>query len=366
MNINTIKVIICKKQAQAAIAAGLAGSLFGIMLASFGTLHEPLSATVMVQGRRLVDVREQSQPVASRMTPAQRRRMLRMQRRGISYFRGPTISILDAKELTTVRSSSSTAPVTRPLPTIEEVKHPAAPAEQSSVSSSSEAAHEETQPGFPAFEKAIYPVSRIPNWGAMRNATEWNRPYSQMTEADFVAIPAYDLAVLTTPLSSLVDRVNDPEVVQMITAKLFYSTRFFGAYNLDKGEFTGNHPGVDLKLALGTPLGSLAGGRVNAVSSNSALGTYVIVEHRIAGTTFYSVYGHLGTTSVREGQDVRPGQTIGTVGMTGNTSAPHVHLQVDIGEPGEAPHSPYRVESMPSAGEAARHMMNPISFISKY
>ena len=111
---------------------------------------------------------------------------------------------------------------------------------------------------FPAFGHAVQPVQAVPNWGAMRSPKEWNRSYAEMDERDFVPVPDYDLTTLTIPIQSLLKRA--PGQVATLTDKLFYSTRYFGAYDLDAGEFTGAHAGIDLKLAEGTPVGAIAGG----------------------------------------------------------------------------------------------------------
>lgn len=215
---------------------------------------------------------------------------------------------------------------------------------------------------FPSFERTVFPVSRVPNWGAMHGAAEWGRTYAQMGTNDFVEVPDYDLGKLMEPFRDAVS-ANDEE---QITRKLFYSTKFFGAYDLDAGEYTWLHPGVDLKLALGTPLGSIAGGRVYAVRNDGVLGLHVLVEHRIPEEgVLYSIYGHLGSVSVQEGDAVKPGQMIGTVGMTGNTSAPHIHLQIDR-KRGTDPHVPYRPDAVPSQTEAGRWTVHPIRFIQKY
>ncbi len=216
---------------------------------------------------------------------------------------------------------------------------------------------------FPAFDRAIYPFASIPNWGAMRTPEEWNRTYTQMNREDFVPVPAYDISLLKVPMSEL----TNPRNVDELTRKLFYSTHYFGAYDLDAAEFTAVHPGIDLKVALGTPVGAVAGGRVVTVKTDSMLGIHVIIEHRHpADGTFYSIYGHLGTATVTEGQDVAPGALIGLIGMTGNTSGPHLHLQIDRGEPGEANHRSYLPSAVPAASEAAKHVINPITFISRY
>lgn len=215
--------------------------------------------------------------------------------------------------------------------------------------------------GFPAFDHATYPVTMVPNWGAMHAAAEWNRDYDEMTMSDFVPVPEYDMSKLTVPLKSLLNPREDDE----LTRKLFYSTRFFGAYDLDAGEFTAVHPGVDLKLALGTPLGAIAGGKVNSVEMSDILGLRVIIEHRIGSEVFYSIYGHLGSAAVQAGDVVRPGTLIGTVGLTGNTGGPHVHLQVDRGH-GETIHVPYLPKGVPSPAEADKWVVNPIKFIEQY
>jgi murein DD-endopeptidase MepM/ murein hydrolase activator NlpD len=196
----------------------------------------------------------------------------------------------------------------------------------------------------------------------MTTPAEWDRSYAQMERTDFVSIPRYDLSVLTIPVSDLEDR-RTPEEISSLTAKLFYSTRYYGAYDLDAGEFTGAHPGIDLKLALGTPIGAVGGGIVRYAGNSGLLGLHVIIEHRMPdGSAYYSIYGHFGSISVHEGDTVRSGQTLGAVGMTGSTSGPHLHLQIDRGEPGEV-HVPYTTTSVPSREAVRRWTVNPITFI---
>ncbi len=201
----------------------------------------------------------------------------------------------------------------------------------------------------------------------MKTADEWERSYAEMDREDFVRIPSYDMGVLTTPMKELLKDRDDADTIRALTAKLFYSTRFFGTYNLDQGEFTGDHAGMDLKVPQGTPVASIAGGRVsNVIRDASGLGLHVIIEHRLNDETFYSIYGHLSAVSVREGQDVTPGQMIAVSGSTGRSTAAHLHLQVDRGEPGETGHEPYWPGSLPTKTEAARHTVNPVSFIAAH
>jgi murein DD-endopeptidase MepM/ murein hydrolase activator NlpD len=221
---------------------------------------------------------------------------------------------------------------------------------------------------FPSFGRAIHPVSKVPDWGTMTTPKQWERRYSEMSEEDFVRVPSYNLTQLTVKMSELIEDRFDADNIKIITAKLYYSTRHFGAYDLDSHEFEAVHPGVDLKLPEGMPLGAVAGGRVHDVRrSAEGLGLHVIIEHRAPdGQTYYSIYGHMERAAVIKGADVKPGQTVGYVGMTGYTSGPHLHLQIDRGTAGEASHGVYWPSSVPSRSEADRFTVSPIAFIRQY
>ncbi len=288
------------------------------------------------------------------------------------------LSIVPYLQESSLPSGNSMSELRLATPVVEEISSASSESPESStsvassdVSASASSASIPLNPipgAFPAFDHAVSPVHRTPNWGAMKTPAEWNRSYKQMGEKDFVQIPAYDMRTLMTPLEVLAKTRDEPETVRMITAKLYYSTRYFGAYDLDSGEFSAVHPGIDLKLAEGTPIGSVAGGRVHDVRhEEKSLGLHVIVEHRTKdGQTFYSIYGHLDQAWVAKGDDVIPGTAIGTVGMTGNTSGPHLHLQIDLGEPDEPYHTVYWPNAVPGSSEAAEHSINPVTFIRTY
>lgn len=211
---------------------------------------------------------------------------------------------------------------------------------------------------------ATHPVSTIPNWGAMRSASLWNRPYDAIPSSDRVPVPIYDLPVLTFPLRAL--DAEHPDDIPLITAKLYYSTRFFGRYDLDAGEFTGPHAGVDLKLPTGTPIGAMADGSVHVVHSDDRLGLFVVVQHRHPQEgTLFSVYGHLGKTFVKPGQWVDAGDRIGTVGTSGHTSGSHLHLQIDRPMKSGGTHIPFFTYAVPRPEDVDQWTIHPIRFIEK-
>jgi murein DD-endopeptidase MepM/ murein hydrolase activator NlpD len=90
-----------------------------------------------------------------------------------------------------------------------------------------------------------------------------------------------------------------------------------------------NHPGVDLLAPVGTPVWAAQGGRVvQAVSGggyNGGYGNLVVIDHPNGLETRYA---HLSTVRVSVGQTVTQGEVVGNVGVTGNTSGPHLHFEV--------------------------------------
>lgn len=211
---------------------------------------------------------------------------------------------------------------------------------------------------FPAPGNVIHPVVRVPNWGAMYTAREWDRTFDQMPNSVFVPVPEYNIDELTIPLNTLMQ--NREANIDKITAKLYYSTRHFGRYDLDSGEYEWKHAGIDLKLPEGTPFGSIAGGKVFETGNESVMGNYVIIEHRIDNEIYYSIYGHMKTIDVQKDQVVRSGEQIGTVGSTGASTGAHIHLQINIRNPY------WRSTETLSKEEAAKYTVHPIEFIEKY
>jgi murein DD-endopeptidase MepM/ murein hydrolase activator NlpD len=93
------------------------------------------------------------------------------------------------------------------------------------------------------------------------------------------------------------------------------------------------HQGVDFAPGAGTPIGVVADGTVIKVQANDgAFGNDVWVEHDVAGKKFVSVYGHMLDNSfqVVQGQQVKVGDILGLVGSTGNSTGPHLHLEIRI------------------------------------
>jgi murein DD-endopeptidase MepM/ murein hydrolase activator NlpD len=100
--------------------------------------------------------------------------------------------------------------------------------------------------------------------------------------------------------------------------------------------WSSDHTGLDFATAEGSPVGSTAAGEVTSTGWAGAYGNQVVVTHDDGTQTWYC---HLSSIYVSPGESVGPGTTIGAVGATGNTTGPHLHLEVRPG--GGSPVDPY-------------------------
>jgi murein DD-endopeptidase MepM/ murein hydrolase activator NlpD len=96
------------------------------------------------------------------------------------------------------------------------------------------------------------------------------------------------------------------------------------------------HAGIDISAAFGTPVHATADGIVASAGMESGYGREVQIDH---GNGIDTLYGHLSGFAVTPGQQVREGQVIGYVGMSGRTTGPHLHYEVRIHN---APVNPHR------------------------
>ena len=112
------------------------------------------------------------------------------------------------------------------------------------------------------------------------------------------------------------------------------------------GTYPHFHTGMDLVAPFGSPVFAADDGVVALVgSSSSGYGNYVVLAH--AGG-FDTLYGHLSATLVKVGQVVSQGTPVGLEGSTGNSTGPHVHFELRIGQRPVDPR-PYLPPGAPSA-----------------
>jgi murein DD-endopeptidase MepM/ murein hydrolase activator NlpD len=89
------------------------------------------------------------------------------------------------------------------------------------------------------------------------------------------------------------------------------------------GERVGGHDGVDVLARCGTPLHAVRAGRVVLRTTDGAAGRHLVLR---AGRGEH-VYMHLQDVAVAQGERVRAGDRLGTVGATGNATTCHLHFE---------------------------------------
>ncbi|MDX2249493.1 MAG: M23/M56 family metallopeptidase [Bacteroidia bacterium] len=90
------------------------------------------------------------------------------------------------------------------------------------------------------------------------------------------------------------------------------------------------HRGIDIMAKTGTPVMATASGKVTKAGSYGLYGNMVIINH---GEGFETLYAHLNTIKVKEGETVNIEAIIGEVGNTGNPTkspGPHLHYEVRL------------------------------------
>jgi murein DD-endopeptidase MepM/ murein hydrolase activator NlpD len=87
------------------------------------------------------------------------------------------------------------------------------------------------------------------------------------------------------------------------------------------------HTGVDISSQYGDAVRATADGIVIEAGEHSGYGRLVIVDHGFGVTTYY---GHLSSFNVVVGQQLKRGDAIGNVGVSGRSTGPHVHYEVRI------------------------------------
>ena len=87
------------------------------------------------------------------------------------------------------------------------------------------------------------------------------------------------------------------------------------------------HTGLDIAASIGTPIKVVANGTVTFASYSGSYGNLIKVDH---GNGVETWYAHTNKMYVTVGQEVKAGDVIATVGNTGNSTGPHLHLEIRI------------------------------------
>lgn len=225
------------------------------------------------------------------------------------------------------------------------------------------------------FDGTIMPIAYIPDWTKTENQDKSKR-FENISISEYIPTPSYDAFALR-------DTKNPSKASTIL--HYTYITPYMGNYRLDYQEYVGGHLGVDIRAPIGTPVLSIANGViVRTVEADATWNRFIVVRHDIVTggekKTYYSCYLHLSEISVREGSIVKKWDMVGRVGMSGITTTPHLHLQIDTADAPFHPYWPFTSAEASSAGlsffdavnagigkdKALKYTIHPLVFINTY
>jgi len=105
--------------------------------------------------------------------------------------------------------------------------------------------------------------------------------------------------------------------------------RLTARFGASGGLWSNGHTGLDFSAPSGTPVRAVAAGSVVKAEWAGAYGWQIVIRHADGTETWYC---HLSSMNVRSGGAVQPGEVVGRVGSTGNSTGPHLHLEVRVGD----------------------------------
>ena len=106
-----------------------------------------------------------------------------------------------------------------------------------------------------------------------------------------------------------------------------YGDRRIYKYSNGKSSYGNPHNGLDFGVPEGTEVHSCASGKVVMAEDRISTGWSIVIEH-LPG--LYSLYYHLSSMNVKEGDSVKAGDIIGLSGKTGLATGPHLHWEVRL------------------------------------
>lgn len=144
-----------------------------------------------------------------------------------------------------------------------------------------------------------------------------NSSSSSSSSSSSIGTPGTATGFLKSPIN-----VNDTNEDMIKRVKSNSKTLYYlsGSY----------HGGTDVPVSVGTNVLAMDGGTVYKTGSGSTgYGKYIVLEHKFSSKSYYTLYGHLSKISVSKNDKVAQGQKIGESGNTGNSTGPHLHIELD-------------------------------------
>ena len=170
----------------------------------------------------------------------------------------------------------------------------------------------------------INDISIVEKYGTeLAELTSTEDAVSKLYEAKPVVV-ASKPKVTKTSVSRNMSFQNFPIAVSFIRPVSGTITSRFGSISKVR---TGAHTGLDIAAKTGTQIAAAASGTVTYSGYQGSLGYLIKISH---GNGIETYYGHCSKLYTQVGQYVNQGDIIAAVGSTGNSTGPHLHLEVRV------------------------------------
>ena len=107
----------------------------------------------------------------------------------------------------------------------------------------------------------------------------------------------------------------------------YITSRYGPRYHPVTGAYQSTHAGLDIGASHGATIVAADSGVVSLAGVNGGYGNCVMINH---GNGYYTLYGHMSSIAVSEGQAISQGDTVGYVGSTGVSTGPHCHFEIRV------------------------------------
>ena len=171
-------------------------------------------------------------------------------------------------------------------------------------------------------------VNRYKNLQGLKNSeliVESAKKLDQITKQLYIQSKSYDdvieMAMAKEKMIASIPAIQPVSNSDLRRMASGYGMRMHPIYKRMK-----MHTGMDFSAERGTEIYATGAGKVvHTETSRRGYGNNIIIDH---GYGYKTLYAHMSSFNVRQGQEITRGQTIGYVGNTGTSVAPHLHYEV--------------------------------------
>ena len=132
-------------------------------------------------------------------------------------------------------------------------------------------------------------------------------------------------------IEELIDEKEAKEAIATIEginlSVLPVSGKITSRFGVSSSIRSGAHTGLDIACSSGTDIKAVAKGKVIFAENNGSYGNLVKIDH---GNGVETWYAHCSKIYTKVGAQVKAGDVIAAVGSTGNSTGPHLHLEIRI------------------------------------